>query len=617
MNKPEKQTETDLKMAQAMQMVATGKHGEAAQICATILEAQPNNAAALHTLGLTHYLSRRYPQAIELMSKAVEFDDSNPQYFCNLGEALRRGQNPDRAIENFEKALALKPEYLLAHLGMANVLRDLGRRPEAIARYRLALALDPCFAEAFHYLGAMYLEQDRKTEAIAYLRKAVTLKPAYVEANLTLANALDSDGQIEEAKEVYRGVLERDPNITAAHNNLANLLKSEGNMDEAIAHYEKALEISPGNVQAHYNLTRARKAKSDDKEIDRLEKMLEVPDLRAADKVNIHFALGKIYDDLGRYDDAFPQFQKGNDLDDRAPAFDPRVHDFLVNRLATIFSRQMFARRQGFGSDSDRPIFIVGMPRSGTTLTEQILSSHPQVFGAGELEQISHLVNAMTAEISGGPPYPESASDLDAMTACRLGESYVTYIRRLGDDAKRVTDKMPANFMHLGFIALLLPHARIVHCRRQPMDTLLSCYFQHFTVPMPYTNTLQGLGSYYRAYEAIMRHWHNVLPLDILDVQYEEMVSDHESVCRRLVEFAGLEWDDACLQFHASERTVKTASSWQVRQPLYNSSVSRWRHYEKFLEPLKEALGDAFYEFGSDGAEPVPQPAIAEAPGIR
>lgn len=578
-------------LLQATQLIGTGRFDDAEDLCEKVLEAQPNNAAALHTLGLTHYMVRRYGKAIEHISKAVQFDDSNPQYFCNLAESYRRAQKPDLAIEMFEKSLALKPEYLLAQLGMANVLRDMGRRPEAMARYRLALALNPTFAEAYHYLGAMYLEQDRKEDAIAVLRKAVALKPNYMEARLSLAAALDNDGMIDEAKEVYEQIIEENPKVTAAHNNLANLLKTQGDMDAAISHYEKALEANPKNVQAHYNLSRARPAKSNDKEIAPMEALLKQSDMTDRDRSNVHFALGKIFDDLERYPEAFEHYKLGNEQDDRARAYDPKIHNVLIKRLKAVFTKQLFMRRQGLGSESDTPIFIVGMPRSGTTLTEQILASHPDVFGAGELDQVNRLVNAISAEVSGSPAYPESAGELDAVTACRLGESYVSYVKRLSGGSPYVTDKMPGNFMHLDFISLLMPNARIIHCRRNPMDSCLSCYFQHFTSPMPFSNSLESLGHYYQAYEEIMAHWHEVLPQTILDIPYEETVSDHEEMCRRLVEFCGLEWDDACLQFHKTKRPVKTASTWQVRQPLYTTSVQRWLHYEKELAPLIKSLG--------------------------
>lgn len=597
-------TAIETELVQAMQHIGAGRLGEAETACTEILEKQPNNAAALHALGLTHYMARRYKDAIEHMTKAVQFDATNPQFFCNLGESLRRAQQADASVEVFEKALSLKPEYLHAHLGIANALRDLGRRPEAMARYRLALALDPCFAEAYHYLGAMYLEQDRKTDAIAVLRKAVALKPNYLEARITLANALDNEGLLEEAKDVYRGIISDEPKSGAAHNNLANILKSQGDIDEVITHYEQALELNPRNVQAYYNLSRAKTAESDDAEIERMETMLGRQDLSEPEQVNIHFALGKMFDDLGRYDEAFPHFETGNELDNRTAAFDPRIHGILIDRLKRIFNKQFLSRRQGFGSESKRPIIIVGMPRSGTTLTEQVLASHPEVFGAGELSQVSHLVNAISAEVSGSPAYPESATDLDAVTACRLGDSYVTYVDRLSDGAAKVTDKMPANFMHLGFIHMFLPEAKIIHCSRDPMDTCLSCYFQHFTQPMPFSTAQESLGAYYRGYVEIMDHWREVLSTDIFEVEYEEMVGDHEGLCKRLVEFCDLEWDDACLQFHETERTVKTASSWQVRQPLYSTSVARWKHYEEHLGPLKEALGDVFAEDKKSKAKP-------------
>jgi tetratricopeptide (TPR) repeat protein len=594
MNTPQEQNGFDAGLVKAMQLISKGSYGEAEKICGNLVKEQPNSAGALHALGLAHYMCRRYDRAIEFMSKAVQFDDSNPQYYCNLGESYRRASKPDQALGMFEKSVALKPEYLLAHLGIANVYRDQKRHPEAIARYRLALALNPKFAEAYHYLGVIFLEQGRQTEAITYLRKASGLKPGYTEARLALAQALDNDGHIDEAIETYLAIIEDAPKVGAAHNNVANLLKTKGNIDEAIIHYEKALELNPANVQAHYNLSRARKGAESQDDISKMEKMLENESIPSSDRTNIHFTLGKIYDDLERYDEAFEQFDKGNELDNRAPPFDGEMHNQMLNRLIDIFNPNFFARREGFGSESQRPIFIVGMPRSGTTLMEQVIASHSKVFGAGELEQVGQLVNAISAEISGSAGYPDNAADLDAMTACRLGETYATYVKRLSDDSPHVTDKMPGNFMHLGFISLFLPKARIIHCQRQPMDSCLSCFFQHFTSPMPFSVSLQALGKYYQGYEKLMAHWNKVLPTPILNVNYEDMVADHEGTTRKILEFCDLEWEDACIKSHETTRTVKTASTWQVRQPLYSTSVERWKHFEAHLQPLKDALGPSF-----------------------
>lgn len=575
----------------AMQLIAAGQTSQAAHICEKILKDQPNDPAALHALGLTHYMARRYGRAVEYMSQAIVIDGSNPQYLCNLGEALRRDHKLDAAKTTFEKALDIKPEYLLAHLGLANTFRDQKRRPEAIARYRLALALNPAFAEAYHYLGVMFAEQDRTSEAIAYLRKAVSLKPKYVEAHLVLSQALDADGQIEEAIESYRDLIRRSPNLTAAHNNLANLLKTKGDLDGAILHYKRAIEINPNNVQARYNLSRAGKAREEGLDAPELEEMLKSAKLEPIERSNVHFTLGKIYDDLERHAEAFEHFRLGNDFDERSMPFDTTGHAKSIDKMISVFSKNFFGRRQGFGCDSQTPIFILGMPRSGTTLLEQVLATHPKVYGAGELDQISNLVNAISAECPGAASYPECANDLDAMTACRLGDSYSNYVRRLGGGAQFVTDKMPGNFMHIGFISLFLPNAKIIHSRRNPLDTCLSCYFQHFTNPMPFSMSLESLGHYYRGYQRLMAHWEKVLPGKILTVDYEDMVQKHEETVRKVISFCGLDWDPKCLQFHETERAVKTASTWQVRQPLYQTSVGRWKHYEHQLEPLIKMLG--------------------------
>jgi tetratricopeptide (TPR) repeat protein len=579
-------------MALVMQHINFNRLKEAEELCNPLLQSHPLEPQVLHAAGLVKYKKMDYKGAIELLSKAVQIDKKNPLYFGNLGEAYRRNRQFDKALAAFEEAISMMPEFLMGHLGIANTLRDQGKFKEAISRFRLALAINPTFAPAYHYLGLTFADQERLKEAIPLLRKAVALRPGYIEAQLSLANTLERDGQSEEALERYRSVLEKIPNHVGIINNIGNILKNMGQIDEAVTHFEKALSLDPDHVSAYYNLSRARVGSSPE-ELARMEKMATDNRLNQEQQCSMHFSLGKLYDDLGDYDKAFYHFKRGNEMDTRDKPFDPKLHTLATDRMMVTFNKEFFAGRRGFGSESTLPVFVLGMPRSGTTLVEQTLASHPDVYGAGELNTIGQIIGALPQLQGRLAGYPECASLIDAVSACQLGEEYVGYLRSVGDKAKRVTDKMPGNFINLGFIALLLPNAKIIHCHREPLDTCLSCYFQHFAMVMPFSRDLTFLGSYYRDYKRIMDHWHQVLPQQIFDVRYEDMVADHEGMSRRLIEFVGLEWDDACLSFHKTERTVKTASNWQVRQPVYTSSIARWKNYEKFIDPLRQALGDA------------------------
>jgi tetratricopeptide (TPR) repeat protein len=579
-------------VALAMQHINFNRLKEAEDLCNPLLKSHPLEPQVLHAAGLIKYKRMDYRGAIELLSKAVQIDKRNPLYFGNLGEAYRRNRQFDKAMEAFEEAIAQMPEFLMGHLGIANTLRDQGKFKEATSRFRLALAINPTFAPAYHYLGLAFVDQERLKEAIPLLRKAAALRPGYIEAQLSLANTLERDGQSEEALELYRSVLEKMPNHVGIINNIGSILKNMGHIDEAITHFEKALALDPDHVSSYYNLSRARVG-SNNEELARMEKMVNDDRLNAEQQCSMHFSLGKLHDDLGNYDKAFYHFKRGNEMDTREKPFDPKLHSFAVDRMMAIFNKEFFAGRRGFGSESTLPVFVLGMPRSGTTLVEQTLASHPEVYGAGELNNIGQIIGALQAVQGRMAAYPECATLIDAVTACQLGEEYVNYLRSVGGTARRVTDKMPGNFINLGFIALLLPNVKIIHCHREPLDTCLSCYFQHFAMVMPFSRDLTFLGSYYRDYTRIMKHWHQVLPQKIFDVRYEDMVADHEGMSRKLIDFIGLEWDEACLNFYKTERTVKTASNWQVRQPVYTSSMARWKHYEKFIGPLREALGDA------------------------
>jgi len=409
-------------LAVVMQHINFGRIKEAEGICKALIEKYPLEPQVLHAAGLLEYKKMNFKEAIEQITKSVQIDKTNPLYFGNLGEAYRRDRQFDKALEAFEQSIALMPEFLRGHLGIANTLRDQKKYKEAIARFRLALAINPTFAPAYHYLGLTFVDQERLKEAIPLIRKAVALRPTYIEAQLSLANALELAGQTGEALTIYHSVLEKMPKHVGIHNNVGNILKNMGKIDEAIVHYEKALEIDPDHVSAYYNLSRARVG-SEPEDLERMEKMVSDPRLNNDQQCSMHFTLGKVYDDLGEYEKAFNHFKQGNEKDTRDKPFDPRQHSFAVDRLMATFNPEFFPGRKGFGSESTLPVFILGMPRSGTTLVEQTLASHPQAFGAGELNTVGQIVSSLPNIQGKLAGYPECAGLIDAVTACQLGRN--------------------------------------------------------------------------------------------------------------------------------------------------------------------------------------------------
>ncbi|HTN93507.1 MAG TPA: sulfotransferase, partial [Gallionella sp.] len=310
-------------------------------------------------------------------------------------------------------------------------------------------------------------------------------------------------------------------------------------------------------------------------------------------RMSLHFALGKCYDDTGDYAKAFPHFMAGCKMKRAKLAYDPANAERQFAGLMEIFDRAALERLRGAGDPSALPVFVLGMPRSGTTLTEQIIASHPDVHGAGELHDLLRIAERNIAGMTTAIPFPDNLRALDRQTLAAWGAEYAAGLKQRAPEAERITDKMPANYFAVGLIHLMLPNAKIIHVNRNPVDTCLSCYTRLFNRKQEHTYDLAELGRYYVQYARLMQHWRNVLPAGaFLDVKYEDIVADQEAQARKLIAYCGLEWNEACLDFHNTKRSIRTASVTQVRQPIYTSSVERWRHYEEFLGPLLDALGD-------------------------
>jgi tetratricopeptide (TPR) repeat protein len=521
-----------------------------------------------------------------------------PEALNNLGVALASAGKLEEAIATYGEALRLRPHFPEAQNNLGVALVDQGKLQSAEACYRMALQLRPDYVEAHNNLGVALFRQERIEEAIRAYREALRLKPDYAAAHVNLGATLAELGQFSEAVAHYRAALDLEPESATARQNLAAALVEQGRLQEAIQLCQELLRVRSSSGAAYFllgELAAQRLYSFRPDEISRLEALLASPEKLSTEDLNyLHFTLAAWLDREGRYDEAFRHYRQGNEsrkrlLQQQNRAYDAPGHRRFVDSLIAVFGRAWFERTRRFGLDSEMPIFVVGMPRSGSTLVQQILSSHPQVAAAGELRDLERILfNAPQAETGAGG-YPVYMSALTQPVARALGQRYLQRLAKLSEGKPRVVDKMPHNYLHLGSICALFPQARIIHCRRDPVDLCLSCYCQNFKW-VSYACSLEDLTLHYREYERLMDHWRAVLPLPIHEVGYEDLVARPEAVIREVIAACGLEWDSRCLAFHKNPRAVRTASKIQVRRPVYASSVGRWKRYERHLIALRNAL---------------------------
>lgn len=541
----------------AEQHKAAGRLAEAETLLKQILAAVPGFHPAYHSLGLIAYEVGKLPLAVDLIAKAIELDGQVALYHRNIGEMCRRLGRLDEAVAAGLRATALAPNDLDAHYNLGLALTDKGEWQAAIRSYRRALELDPGHGLSWNNLGAALEKQGDKAEAELSYAKAVALNPAHYEAQ----------------------------------NNLGAIYSEQGKLEEACRCFDEAIRANPDFSEAHFNLSSLKTYREDDPHWHYLERNLDkAAGMTEKARIRYWFALGKAREDVGRYDEAFAAYAEGNRLQHALLPCDEAEADARLERIIRTFSPEFFAShapRRSLVKADKAPIFIVGMPRSGTTLLEQILSSHPGVHGAGELLDLNEVVMTRSAN----SPFPDFVPGLSAEDFARMGEEYRERLWRLAPDAARITDKMPANFFYIGMIHLMLPEAKIIHAMRDPMDSCFSNYARLFNDTMEFAYDLGTLGRYYARYITLMRHWHTVLPQgSILDLRYEDMVADTEGQARRVLDHVGLPWDDNCLAFHRNKRHVKTASVAQVRKPIYKTSVARWQRFEKHLQPLLDIV---------------------------
>ena len=578
-------------LAIAIQHHRGGRLAAAEQIYRQILAIEPNHADALRLLGAIAHQVGKPAEAAACWRRALELKPDYAEVRSNLGVVFKEQGKLDEAVACYRRALELKPDYAAAHNNLGVALKDQGKLKESLDCWRRALELKPDYAEVHNNLGVVFKEQGKPDEAVACYRRALELKPDYVEAHNNLGVAFKDQGKLDEAVACWRRALELKPDYVETHYNLGNALEEIGDLQAAEDAFRTALRYNFRFASAHFKLADLLGGKLPDSDLAAQRRLLEDAELPDAQRLLLHFGLAQVLDARGAYAEAAVHLERGNALQladwrSRNQQYDPKEYETRVTQMIATCTADFFARVRGFGLESELPVFVVGLPRSGTTLIEQILASHSQVFGAGEIKLASDTVAAL-----GGPgaDIVELLRQLDHPAAHRLAVQHLERLRAFSGAALRIVDKMPDNYLYLGLLACLFPRAKLIHCRRDRRDVAVSCWMTHFQ-EIRWANDPQDMAGRFYQYQRMMEHWRKVLPVPLLEVDYEETVADLEGAARKLVAWCGLTWEPGCLEFHRAKRAVKTASAVQVRRPVFTTSVGRWKHYENALASLLTAM---------------------------
>lgn len=535
-----------------------GQLREADRFYKAQLKETPDHFDSLHLLAVVNVQRGRLGEAMRLLRRALTRHEGSAGAHNTLGYVLQSQGRLEEAAGAYRKAIAIDPNYAAAYNNLGTCLLGCKRFHEAIEQYRVAIVKNTDFADAYKNLGGALLALDRFDEAVAYGEKALSIQPDLASAHFHNGVALEAIGRLVEARSAFEMAVKSAPKSGRFHQSLAEIKRYE-----------------PGDTHLAEMEALAREMRS----------------LVEEEQMFLHFALGKALMDVGEHERAFRHLLEGNELKRRRICYDEQKTLSSLDRIRSVFTRDFMRSFAGEGVTSELPIFILGMPRSGTTLIEQILASHPDVHGGGERSDFENAVKSTCVSNGSEIPYPDCVRALTKSKLQELGSGYLATLQSISPGALRITDKLPDNFRFVGLIHLAFPNAKIIHVRRDPIDTCLSCFTKLFSGELSYTYSLEELGRYYQAYGKLMVHWHEVLPGGaMLDVDYEILVADIEGQARRLVAYCGLAWHDRCLDFHRTQRPIRTASAAQVRQPIYRSSVGRWRPYRHLLGPLLEVM---------------------------
>lgn len=585
---------TDLRtlIGQAVALQRRGEYGEAERLYQQVLKADPQQVDAHHFMGVLAHQTGRPDLALTHMQRALELAPRRADFRFNYANMLAEQGRPQEAAQAFQQTVDIDPRMTAAWQGLGMVLHQLGFDLHAAAAYQQAIQLDSRNPVLWYALGECVQAVSLLPEAAEAYQRAQSLAPDEPAIQLALAVVAMESHRDAEAQAALDKVIAMAPDMPAAHYHRGVWLANKGDFDAARSSLRRALELAPGYYQAALYYAYITPLPPDDPLVKRLEGVAKRSDWQEPGQgANVHFTLGYVLDKDGQYDAAFGHYLEANRLQRRLSQYSTESQRELQESMQRAFGPEFLARARDFADPSAKPLFIIGMPRSGTSLLEQILSSHPQVHGGGEMlflhaELRRRLGPAMQGDFAQtvlALPDPELAA---------IARGLVAHMDAVAPGASHVTDKMPSNFMLLGLLHGLFPNARIIHCRRDALDTCVSCFTTSFKAGHKFTSDLRELGEYHRLYEQAMAHWQRVLPPGTIhEVSYEALVNDLEPQVRALLSHCGLPWDETCLHFQDNARAVSTASVFQVRQPIYRSAIGRWKRYEKHLGPLRTALG--------------------------
>lgn len=562
-----------------------GRIEDALRACSDLLDREPDDASLNNMVGVLYARLARFDEALAHYDRALSLRDGYAEAFNNRGNTLARLQRYEDAAQSYRRALDAMPGYADAHNGLGNALLAVGYAAEAAQSFVRALELQPGLAPASAGAGKALRRLGYYRQALEHLRRAISLRPDDAVWHNEYGNILCDLGRPDEAIRSYEQALALDPNLVEIHGNIGNARLDAGDIDAAIASYEEALRLNPDHAETHYNLASTKTFHEGDEQLQQLQELESRSKLSDNDRCYVEFALGRAYEDLHEYDRSFACFEQGNRLRKALLGYDIASDREQFARIKRVFSERFAPFLQNSGQAEDGaavPIFIVGMPRSGTSLVEQILASHPDVFGAGELDTASRILAPFVRDAKA-----DTLPEVDAAAIAAARSEYLADLEFLAPGCRVVTDKMPGNFRWVGLLLAALPEARIVHVQRNPVATCWSMYKRLFNAN-GFTNDLGDLGEYYQLYEDLMAFWDTAFPGRIHELVYETLTDNQEVETRRLLEYCGLTWEDACLDFHRTKRAIRTASSGQVRKKIYTGSSEAWRHYESHLGPLLE-----------------------------
>jgi Flp pilus assembly protein TadD len=626
-----------------------GRLDEAARAIEEAINLEPNNAQALNNLGIIQYERKQFAEAVKSYRRAIELRPTMAEALNNLGNALRLTGDIDGALQAYQEALTHRVVYPEVYNNLGTLLQQDRKLEEAEHALRKAIQQNPRYIEAHNNLAQLLSSQKKEVDALRILGEALKFAPTNIQTLLLTAKiqlrrsnlqaaeqavklALKEDsenaealtvlGQIfhetdryDEAIEVLDRALKKNPDNPEALNFYGVALKSVGRLDEARENILKALKLNDSMYGAYANLNDLVDFSEGIGEelFNRMEAIFEaIPNQEAEPFLALHFAYAKALDDRGQHEKALEHYITGGKMKRAQLDYkESETHGFF-DSIRAAFPKEAFENRKYEGLDDERPVFIVGMPRSGSTLVEQILSSHPDVYGAGEVKYLSRALGQLRDRFPSLPKYPEMVAKITPAQLDIVAKNYQKALAQGAGDAKRITDKLLTNYFFLGLINLMFPNAKVIHTRRDPVDTCLSGFTKLFKDDMPHSYDLAELGRYYGKYRELMEHWEEVLPEGFMtSVDYEDVVANTEKEAKRLIAFLGLPWNDKCLDFHNSDRPVKTASVAQVRRPIYKTAVRRWKKYGSGLQPLVDAI-DGKAAKAVAKAKPRPKPKVKE-----